>query len=164
MHLVIGAIVVLGTLFYVISRMLDAAGDAKSAARRFSWSRRVNKSAIDLVDTPKQVAAILLVQIAKYKGDVSAEQKAAIFNEMRSAEFGPEKEREELFAFARLVINDVGDAANVLTKLTRPLRSSLTPHEIRDLIDMMSRVAAVDGAVNDPQTALIQSVRRAFLN
>ena len=76
MHIVIGFLTVILTLFYVLERLGIDVGwfNPWSWRRRRAWAKRYHGNPIYSVENPIDVAAIFIVGIAKLEGDLSAEQ------------------------------------------------------------------------------------------
>lgn len=162
MHIIIGILLALAGIFWAFSRFVDAAGDAKASARRFSWSHKHNRRLIDTMADPREAAAILLVQIAAYEGELTERHKAAILNELRARFLVSLDEAEELFGFARLALGQTVDAANILSKVLKPIRAACTAAEQGELGEMMGAIAALDSPPTDSQTHLIQRVKHSL--
>lgn len=144
------------------SRGHEAVRDVRGMVRRGAWSRRVDKRLIENLPDPREAAAVLLFQIAAYDGAVTERQKAAMVSQMQEAFMADEETAEGLYAFARMAVGEINDAANSLRKILRPVGDVCTPEEKQSLIDMLTLVAQVEGPLNDSQTRLIDETRRAL--
>jgi len=170
MHFIIAILgVIAGAAFWIYRIKLGAdAGrevydDVKGAVRRGQWSRKADARLIETLKDPREAAAILMVQIASYDGEVTAAQKARIENLMLVNFHSDPDEAQGLYSFGRMAVGQINDAANSLRHILRPIQSSLTPAEMTDLVQMLETVSEVEGEPNDRQRQLIAAVRRVLL-
>lgn len=169
MHILIGLLVAAAGAFWAFRYFTEAAQkgrealrDVKGLYRSGKWSRQIDRRFIENLSDPREAAAVLLYQIASYDGAVTDRQKAAV-GEMRAA-FGADTETAEgLSAFARMALGQINDAANSLKKILRPVNEACTVEEKRALLDMMLRIAEIEGPVSDVQHRLIGEARRILL-
>lgn len=141
----------------------EAIRDVKGMVRNARWSRRIDGRLIENLEDPREAAAILLFQMAAYDGAVTERQRAAIVAEMRRAFSASAEGAEGLFAFARMAAGQINDAGNSLRKILRPVLAACTDDEKRDLVDMMLRIAEVEGPVSEAQHRLASEARRVLL-
>ena len=170
MHILMGLLVAAAGAFWAFRYFTDAAREGREALRDVKglyrsgkWSLQVDKLLIENLADPREAAAILLYQIASYDGAVTDRQKAAMVSEMRSAFSADEETAEGLYAFARMALGQINDAANSLKKILKPVAEACTAEEKRSLIDMLLRIAEIEGPVSDSQHRLIGEARRALL-
>ena len=134
-------------------------------ARRSARTRdaaRTERRVTERLSDPREAAAILLVQQAAYEGHVGADQRSAILSLM-TANFGVTgAEAEDLYAFARMAVDQTGDAGNSLRRLLQPVRDRCTLAEMKDLAAMLVQVGETGGPMNDRQDRLVADVRRAL--
>lgn len=170
MHILIAILGAVAAAFWAFTHFVgaaregrDAFRDAQGFFRGAKWSRKVSQRLIESLDDPREAAAILLYQIAQYDGAVTDRQRAGIVSDMRDA-FGADAETAEgLFAFARMAVGEINDAANSVKKIARPILDACTEEERRRLIDMMLKAAEIEGPVSDVQNRLIAETRHALL-
>ncbi|MEE2690969.1 MAG: TerB family tellurite resistance protein [Pseudomonadota bacterium] len=170
MHILIGLLVAAAGAFWAFRYFTEAAREGREALRDVKglyrsgkWSRQIDRRLIENLSDPREAAAVLLYQIASYDGAVTDRQKAAMVGEMRAA-FGADTETAEgLSAFARMALGQINDAANSLKKILRPVNEACTVEEKRALLDMMLRIAEIEGPVSDVQHHLIGEARRILL-
>jgi uncharacterized tellurite resistance protein B-like protein len=170
MHILIAILGAAAAAFWAFTYFVRAANEGREAVndvrgviRSGRWSRRVSKRLVENLSDPREAAAVLLFQIAAYDGAVTDRQKAAIVSEMRAA-FGADQETAEgLYAFARMALGEVNDAANSLKKILRPIADACTDAEKRQLVDMLGKIGEVEGALTDMQRQLIVEARRILL-
>ena len=175
MHILAAIGAVLGVLLLILFRMqqaahaardlADAADDARGLFRRWRWRRKQARHPLDTIDDAREAAAAMMVAAAQSDGAITERERAAITAEMR-ARFGATPEQAEaLFARARWLVQDRHDAGEVFRRLTPLLLRTCGPVERADLVDMLGKVAAADGKVDEVLShdiaRLTQSLRSA---
>jgi len=166
-------IAVLGALaaaFWAFTHFVNAAnqgreaiGDVKGVIRRGKWSRRVDKRLIENLSDPREAAAVLIFQMAAYDGAVTDRQQAQMIDDMRRAFDADEETAQGLFAFARMAVGEINDAANNARKILRPVIEVCTEDEKRQFIEVLERTSEIEGQPTDVQRGLIAEVRRILL-
>lgn len=136
------------------------------ATRQIAGLRRRKKPSerrlTEALTDPREAAAVLLVQQAVYAGPVTVEEKQTILALMRGAFGVSASEAEGLFSFGRAAVGQVGDAANSLRRLVRPVREACTLEEMKDLASMLEQVGETGGPMNEHQRRLVDELRRAL--
>lgn len=167
MHILIGLLVAAAGAFWAFRYFADAAHEGREAVRDVKglfragkWSRRIDKRLIENLTDPREAAGVLLYQIASYDGAVTDRQKAAMVAEMRQAFNADEETAEGIYAFSRMALGEINDASNSLKKITKPIIEACTMDEKRALIDLMLRMAEIEGPASDVQHRLIAETRR----
>lgn len=159
MHILAAIGAVLGVLLLILFRMqqaahaardlADAADDARGLFRRWRWRRKQARHPLDTVDDAREAAVAMMVAAAQSDGAITERERAAIIAEMR-ARFGATHEQAEaLFARGRWLVQDRHDAGEVFRRLTPLVLRTCGPVERADLVDMLGKVAAADGKVDE---------------
>ena len=169
MHILIAVLGALAAAFWAFTYFMNAAregreavGEVKGALRRGKWSRRVDQRLIENLSDPREAAAVMLVQIALYDGDLTDRQRRHIVDDMgRVFEADPET-AEGLFAFARMAVGEINDAGNSARKILRPVAEICQPEERSAFIALLEKTAEIEGPPTDAQRRLIAEVRRAL--
>lgn len=169
MHFLIAILGAVATIVFLVYRLRNAASqgkeihdDVKGAIRRGRWNKQVQGRLIERIEDPREAAAILMVQIAAYDGEVTAGQKQQIENLMVINFDCDAEEAQGFYSFGRMAIGQINDAANSLAKLMRPMKESLTLSEMKGFVRMLETVAELEGTPTDRQRHLIAVVRRAL--
>lgn len=142
----------------------EAVRDIGAVLRRGRWSRRISRRLIENLSDPREAAAVLLYQIAAYDGAVTDRQHVGIAADMSEAFEVDAESAEGFFAFGRMAVGEINDAANSLRKILRPIASVCAPEEQRRLIEMMQRAAEIEGSPGEAQRRLIAETRRILLD
>lgn len=171
MHIVLAVLGALAAAFWAFTHFMGAAregreavGEVTGAIRRGKWSRRVDKRLVENLSDPREAAAIMLVQIALYDGDLTDRQRREIVDDMQRAFQADPETAEGLFAFARMAVGEINDAGNSVRKILRPVIEICQPEEKAALIEMLEKTAEIEGPPTDVQRRLIAEVRRSLLD
>ncbi|MCI4643693.1 MAG: TerB family tellurite resistance protein [Hyphomonadaceae bacterium] len=166
--LIIGIITAIAIWQWRIQRAAEAAreleGVVKTAAnlpRRFAFKRKSGRRGLSLVDDPREAAALLMVEIARAGGDISAQSRETI-EEIIRAEFQVgDEDAQALIAYAQWVLRDAPVADAVVRRMSKFLveTDTIGPKEIVDLDGMLVAVSEADGLPNAEQLGLLQTFR-----
>jgi hypothetical protein len=166
MATLIGIIVGLGTLIWAASRLLEGMSDAKYAARRFRWTHKAKRGERvgSEIHDPREAAAVLLLQMAVYETPLDELD----LTDVRSALVGDialdDDDADGLIEFARLVLKDVGDAANALRKYINPINEACTRAQKDAFLGSLEAISGGAEEALDVQKQFLQSIRRLLLN
>lgn len=171
MHIILAILGALAAAFWAFSHFVNAASEGREAVRdvtgvirRGKWNRRIDKRLIENLSDPREAAAVLLYQIAAYDGAVTDRQQAKIVAGMREAFETDEETAHGLYAFGRMAVGEINDAANNVRKILRPVTEVCTDAEKRQLVDLLERAAEIEGPPTDIQRRLIAEARRVLLS
>ncbi|MGH8250310.1 MAG: TerB family tellurite resistance protein [Steroidobacteraceae bacterium] len=127
--------------------------------RRRQWREKIHGNPIFSVQDPRDLAALLVVGVAKVDGDISAEEKRAVLEEFaKSFALKP----RDAVALLGSSVYLLGDPRVLMTQLDDVLRGALdkfTSEQVISTLAMMERIAAAGGAPSEPQRELIEAVR-----
>ena len=150
---------VFAALLFVLFRMQQATHAARDIAegvqearglfRGWAWRRKMNRNPLDLIEDPREAAAVLLTVTAEFDGNLTDTERQTIVAEMAKTFGATQKQGEELLALARFTARDLRDPANVYRRLAPNLVTSLSPAERAQVVGMVEAVAAADGPVGE---------------
>src|SRR3990167_6077394 len=172
MHILLGLLTLLAAIGVWVWRMrmarqgLEAAADAAralaNAPRRLSFKYRAGQGGVDLIDDPREAAAIMLMQVALARGEpLSHLQSDAIEAEIREHFDFSEVEAEDLAAHAAWVSRTCPPPKDTMTRLSRMIvnASQLGPKEVVDLDSMLVAVSEAEDLPTRSQLLLLQVYR-----
>ena len=108
------------------------------------------------------VAAVLLLGIAKADGEITSDQKKYLLD-MYQREFAISRdEASDLLLASSHLIRDEIYIVDHLDKILERSSSRFEPEAIASLLAMMRHVAALDGSINTEQQKLIAATERYF--
>jgi len=174
MHILLGLLAVLTAIGVWVWRLqmarrgLDAAADiartGANAPPRPAFRYKAGKGGLDLIDDPREAAAIMMMQVALARGGpLTPLQGDIIEAEMRELFQYLPGEAEELAAHAAWVSQSCPLPAVTMTQLSRLIvgGSQLGPKEVIDLDAMLVAVSEAEGVPTRAQLALLQVYRDA---
>ena len=141
----------------------EAVRDARGLIRRGKWNRRIDQRLIENLSDPREAGAVLVYQIAAYDGSVTDRQHARIVESMAETFCADRETAEGLYAFGRMAVGEINDAANSVRKILRPVVEVCTSEEKAALVEMMEKTAEIEGPPTQMQRRLIAEARRALL-
>lgn len=167
MHVVIAAITALAGLLWAINSLQRSGFDLGSlnpflAYRRWQWRRTYGSKPIYKLERPVDVAAVLLLGIAKADGDITSDQKRELQSIFQSDfEMSRDEAADLLLASSHLIRDEI----YIVDHLERILERSaprFEPTHVSSLLALMRRVAVLDGSINAEQQKLIDATERYF--
>lgn len=164
MHIIIGFLGSLVTIFYLLDRLgIDIGGlNPFYWYRRRAFAKKYGSDPIFSVDDPMHVASLLVIGAGKLSGDLSAEQKR-VASELFQSEFSiNEKDAAQLFGSAAHLLAAPQLIESQLKTLASRNADTFSPDQARSLLDMMTRVAGADGSMSAEQQDYIGQVREQF--
>ncbi|WP_017932012.1 tellurite resistance TerB family protein [Robiginitomaculum antarcticum] len=160
MAALIGIISVIGMLIIWAGRaarsarhISDAAGTLANLPRKLRYQKRVGRSGLDLVESPREAATVLMVAIARLSGDgrVSPGESDAIETGLIEHMDWPAEDAEEFVLNIRWLTREYKQADSVLRPMTNFLQKQISSKEAAELRDMMESIAAVNGPTDSQQ-------------
>lgn len=164
MHLVIGFLTALVTLFYLLDRLgIDVGGlNPFYWRRRRAWAKKYNSDPIYSIEEPMHVAAILILGVSKLDGDLSAEQKQVARAQFETNFSLNPKEAAELLGSATHLLGAPQVIDAQLSGVATKNQNLFSAEQAESMLQMMARVAAADGEMTAEQRELIASFRAQF--
>ncbi|MCL2160680.1 MAG: TerB family tellurite resistance protein [Betaproteobacteria bacterium] len=167
MHIVIGVVTAVAGLIWALVALQRAGFNIASLDpfawyRRSQWKKLYGGQPLYALSNPIDVAAVLLLGVAKCEGEISAEQKKEILHIFeQSFHLSSTDASDLLLASAHLIRNEVY-ISDRLPKILEPGKQHFTPALVDSLLQMMRRVSVIEGPVNDEQEKLITGTEKFF--
>jgi uncharacterized tellurite resistance protein B-like protein len=167
MHIVIAAITALAGLLWAINSLMRSgfslsALDPFAAYRRWQWRRQYGMKPIYRLDRPMDVAAVLLLGIAKADGDITSDQKRELQSIFQTEfEISRDEAADLLLASSHLIRDEIY-IVDHLDKILERSAPKFEPQNVSTLLRHMRRLAAMDGSINAEQAKLIDATERYF--
>lgn len=165
--MIIAVITALAGLIWAISSLQRSGFQLSSlnpflAYRRWQWTRTYGGRPIYKLDRPMDVAAVLLLGVAKADGEITSDQKKELLA-MFQSEFGISRdEASDLLLASSHLIRDEIYLVDNLDKVLARSAPRFEPDAVASLLAMMRRVAVLDGSVNTEQQKLIDATEAFF--
>ncbi len=169
MHYVIGLITALAGLLFALSRLQRAGLDLNALNpflwyRRAQWRKKYAAKPIYALDDPMDVAAVLLLEVARCEGAISSEQKREIVTIFEHEFHLCVDEASDLLRASTHLIRDEVNLADNIDKILQRSTANFTAAQVQSLIAMMHHLAMLEGPKNDAQRRLIEVTRMHFAN
>lgn len=165
MHILIGALSALVTIFYLLDRLgIDIGGlNPFYWYRRRAFRKRYGSDPVHSIEDPVHIASLLVIGAAKLDGDLTAEQKT-LAKQVFMSEFSlDEREASQLFGSAAHLLAAPELLGDQLKKLVDRNAKRFSNEQAASLIDMMKQVASADGALTGAQNDFINGVRAIYV-
>jgi uncharacterized tellurite resistance protein B-like protein len=165
MHYVIGFITAIAGLLWALNS-LQRSGVDLNAFNPFVWWRRrqiekfYGANPLHVLDNPMEVAALLMLAIAKCDGEVSREEKQFLLRTFETEFHLPVHEASSLLSQVSFLLRDETDITGQLQKILHRSRSSFTVEQTESSIDLMRQTAFLGGHMSETKQALINETAR----
>jgi uncharacterized tellurite resistance protein B-like protein len=167
MHVVIGVLTAIAGLIWALVALQRAGIDLGWLnpflwQRRRQWQKRYAEKPLYTLDKPMDVAALLLLGVAKCEGEISAQQKGALLDIFRREfKIGQDEAADLLLASSHMIRNEVYLVDN-LDKILELSNERFTDEQITSLVTLMKQVARLESAPNREQERLIEATAGYF--
>ncbi|MGH8187910.1 MAG: TerB family tellurite resistance protein [Steroidobacteraceae bacterium] len=167
MHIAIAVITALAGLLWALNALQRSGFQLSSlnpflAYRRWQWRKTYGGRPIFKLDRPMDVAAVLLLGIAKADGEITSDQKRALLALFQSEFSISRDEASDLLLASSHLIRDEIYLVDNLDKVLERSAERFEPDTVASLLAMMRKVAALDGSINTEQQKLIDATEGYF--
>ncbi|OMH31665.1 TerB family tellurite resistance protein [Motiliproteus sp. MSK22-1] len=165
MHILIGLITAIGGLIWAFHSLQRSGVDLNSFnpffwIRRRRWEKQLGTKAAHNLERPVEAAALLLIGVAKIEGEITREQKREVISIFEN-EFNMDKENAaELFSASSYLLQDVTDIQVEVKAILAPCKDRFQNEQSTSFISMLKQVASIDGAPNEQQNMLVNTVKQ----
>lgn len=167
MHIIIAVISAAAGLIWALHSLQNAGVDLNAFnpftwMRRRQWEKKLGTKPMHALTESMDVAALLVVAMAKEHGDITRDTKHDILN-MFESEFGISRSRAiEMFSASAYMISDAMDMSNEVRHVLNPSKDQFQPSHIEKLMAMLTKVAKIEGEPTEGQRKLLQAVQQEF--
>jgi uncharacterized tellurite resistance protein B-like protein len=167
MHIVIAVITALAGLLWALNALQRSGFQFSSlnpflAYRRWQWRKTYGGRPIFKLERPMDVAAVLLLGIAKADGEITSDQKRELLALFQSEFSISRDEASDLLLASSHLIRDEIYLVDNLDKILERSAQRFEPDAVSSLLAMMRKIAALDGSINTEQHKLIDATERYF--
>jgi uncharacterized tellurite resistance protein B-like protein len=164
MHIILGALSAILTLLYILERLDIDIGwyNPWSWRSRRAWARRYTGDPVYSVENPVHAAAILITGVARLDGSVCAEEKQALIGLFEEKFSLGGKAAAELLGSAAHLLGAPQVVETQLDGLASKTKGLFSAEQSDSIIDMMERVAALDGGPTPLQLDYVNRIRRVL--
>lgn len=167
MHVVIAAITAIAGLLWALNALQRSGFHLSDlnpflAYRRWQWRRTYGGRPIYKLERPMDVAAVLLLGVAKADGEITSDQKRELLALFQSEFQISRDEASDLLLASSHLIRDEIYLVDHLDKVLERSASRFGADEAASLLRMMRKLAVADGAMNAEQEKLINATDAYF--
>ena len=164
MHIVIGFLTGLVTIFYLLDQLGINLGGFNPFywRRRRAWLKKYGGDPIYAVEDPMEVAALFVAGIAKVDGDITAEEKQSILLEFSTNFSITEREASQLLGSSVHLLGQPQLIATQLNTVLGRLDDLFTPDQAKSLLAMMTTVVSSNEHLSSEQSDLIETIKNKF--
>lgn len=164
----IGIIAAISVWYWRAQAAARAARDARELAktatnlpRRLSFQYKASKGGLKLVEDPREAAAIIMLEIARAAGEVSAEHKQVMHESMRTEFEVSEEDATALVTHAAWLTRNAPAPHAVISRMADKILNTpgIGPKQIVDLDGILVAVSEAEGTPKPDQLALLQTFR-----
>ncbi|MEQ9436768.1 hypothetical protein [Hyphomonas sp.] len=140
----------------------DMARTAASLPRRMAFKYRSGRNGLDLIDDPREAAAIMMMELARARGGPLTDRQSDSMTEEMMQHFNfTRDEAHELVGHAAWVTNKAPLPQETMRRLSQKIVSDryLGPKEVVDLDSMLVAVSEAEGTPTRDQLSLLQIFR-----
>jgi len=161
MHIIIGLLGSLVTIFYLLDRLgIDIGGlNPFYWYRRRAFSKKLTADPVYSIEDPLHVASLLVIGVAKLDGDLTAEEKKVAQEQFEASFSMSPRAASELFGSAAHLLAAPQLIDSQLQKLAHKNRDRFSREQAESMLEMMGRVAAAEGRPSEEQQRFIDAVR-----
>jgi uncharacterized tellurite resistance protein B-like protein len=165
--MIIAAITALAGLLWALNSLQRSGFQFSSlnpflAYRRWQWRKTYGGRPIYKLDRPMDVAAVLLLGIAKADGDITSDQKRELQSLFQSEfELSRDQAADLLLASSHLIRDEIY-IVDHLDKILERSAERFEASAIGSLLGMMRKIALLDGSINGEQQKLIDATEHYF--
>ena len=167
MHYVIGLITAVAGLLFALNRLQNAGLDLNALNpflwyRRAQWRKKYASKPLYGLENPMDVASLLMLATAKCEGEISSAQKRQILT-MYEHEFDLTlAEASAVLVANAFLLKDEISIVDQLDKVFGRSGQRFTREQTESMLQLMERVAQIDGPENPEQIRLIERTREVL--
>lgn len=167
MHIILSVITALGGLIWAIIALQRTGFDINSLNpflwhRHSQWRKKHDTKPIYKLSEPLDVAALLLLGVAKCEGEISAEQKRTLISIYEhDFHLTQDQASDQLLASSHLLRDEIYLVDNI-NKILEQSGSIFTEVQVSSLLSLMQQVAKVECPINLEQQKLIDATQQYF--
>lgn len=163
MHILIGLITAVAGLIWALYSLQKAGINLNSFNpffwyRRHQWRQKLGDGPLYTLNKPIDVAAVILLGIAKLEGEISKEQKRSIIT-IFSKEFHLSQDgAKDLFASSSYLLQHENNFLKNIKKIMARTAELFDQEQIASIIELMKKVAEMESPISTDQDELMKRV------
>lgn len=174
MHILIGLITAIAGLVWALHSLQKSGVDLNAFNpffwyRRHQWAKKYGENPLYTMDNPMDVAATLILAVAKLEGELSKELKRTILEMYQNNFHLSTQQAQELFSATSYLLNhgenaNTGNMTTQVPKIIARTKQQFSQDRAKadSTLTLMTAVAAVDSPISAEQQALIDATAQVF--
>ncbi|VUD53382.1 hypothetical protein TDB9533_01823 [Thalassocella blandensis] len=168
MHILIAFITAAAGLIWALYRLQNSGVDLNAFnpffwARRRKWEKLVGTKPIHRIESPREVASLILVAAVTLAGNVTKEQKDGLLAILKDELHVPEKDVQENYAFACHLLKDVGNVSAELKNILRPTLPQFSAEQKLSLLSLCEKAIRLDQEPIAAQQDFLNELKRVLV-
>jgi len=161
MTMLMGLLAIIGgiaALMWKVSLGIQAAKNIHGVAKQVAnlpRKMKTGKADIQLINDPREAAALLMLSVARAGGQVTKSQKDTIINQITGRFELSTTNAEELLTHVSWLSKDLANADSAIARMSNILMQSVSSKELIELEDMLMQVAHADGKPTSSQKQIL---------
>jgi len=166
MHIILSLLGAIITILILLNR-LDQAGIDIGWLNPYAWRRRrAFRQRHDMhsaftLDSPMDVAALYMVAVAKFDGDISKEQKEKIIHLYESEFKLSTKQARDLLSASVYLLGQADAVYTQPHKVVESCIDKISPEQSESIAQLIDEVAKVEGTPSQEQATFIANIKNA---
>jgi len=161
---ILGAIV---TILVLLNRLAEAGIDLGGLnpflwRRRRRWRKKLDANPIYSIESPMEMASLLVTATAKIDGDISSEEKRTILSLFQSEFDVSKREAAGLLISSVHMIGRGDEIRSNLEKIISPSVDKFNEDQAQSTLKLMEKIGHVDSSDNELKNELIERTRKLF--
>ena len=167
MHIIIGIITAVAGLIWALNSLQNSGFDLNSLnpftwARRRKWEKQLGTKPMHALTDSMDVAALLVVSLAKDEGEITRETKLEILG-LFEKEFGIKRNKSiEIFSSSIHMLQGTLNMAGEVRHVLKPSKETFTASHINKLMRMLQRTVNLEGEPTKGQREIVAAVESEF--
>jgi len=163
MHVILAFLGTVVTILVLLRQLAEAGIDLAGLnpflwQRRRQWMQRSRGDPIYQLDSPMDVTALMMVAIAKADGDMTSEEKRGILDMFRGEFNLTKRDASDLMVASVYLLRDGSALRSNVNGVFAASLDKFTKEQAESALNMISRVARIDGAPNEIKQELLEAV------
>ena len=168
MHIIIAVITAIAGLLWALNSLHRSGFDLNSLnpfywARRRQWEQK-QVNPLYAIETPRELAAVLMFAVQRQAGDPTQEQKEFLLGLYRDELNFSEKDCGEMYQLASHLLTTDPNYAHKVRELVAPSLAKMSEIQRQSIPDLVSSVAEHENTPNADQIKFIEAIKNALAN
>ena len=167
MHIIIAAITAVAGLLWALNSLQNSGFDLNSLnpfywARRRAWEKK-QINPLYAIESPRELAAVLMFATQKLAGDPTTEEKAHLLDRYTQDLQFSAKEADEMYLLASHLLNIDPNYMHKANELLAPAMPHFTSEQRAAIPELVAQVASFSGTANAAQADFTDAVTNVLV-